>query len=55
MLFQVTKGSPSAAGASIEAKHAVICLRDGSQALHVARATRLLHRDGKDLVHTPFI
>lgn len=55
MPFQVTRGSPSAAGASTEAKHALICLRDVSRVLHVARATKFLHRDGKDLVIIPFI
>lgn len=55
MPFQVTRGSPSAAGASTEAKHALICLRDVSRAHHEARATKFLHQDGKDLVDIPFI
>lgn len=53
--FQVTRGSPPAVAASSEAKHALICLRDVSQGLLEARATSLLHRDGKNPVNTPLI
>jgi hypothetical protein len=54
MLFQVTRGSLPAAGASIEEKNALIFLPDVSPALCVARATRPLHRDAKDPVNIPF-